>query len=119
MKKLLLYGLMGAGTVGTGLLFLAKLRRRSAATGTTQQVVGKSGVTWLIEPTGQQMGPAYGNQLWNVYTVVGSGAAAAMTPILSFMQIGNDQSSRSLVAVNPGQEAVANSALGDLAIKRA
>lgn len=121
MKKLITYGLVGLGAVGTGLLALFSYRKKHqiATGGATQQVVGKSGVTWLIEPTGQQSGPAYGTQLWNVYTVVGTGAASTMTPVLQFAQVGADQSTRTLYKMQPGQEAVANSAIGDLAIRKA
>lgn len=114
MKKLIVYGLAGVGTLASGLLVLLKLRsKRAGGTGTSQEVVGKSGLRWLLEATGQQIGPAYGNQLWNVYTVTSAG----MTPVLAFQQIGADQSTRTIVAVAPDQAALGNSAIGDLGIK--
>ncbi len=102
MKKGLVAILGLTGVVATGGLLWAKvMRKKTAGThvgGASQQVVGKSGISWLLEPTGVQAGPAYGTQLWNVYAPPGTSGLTQYTPVLSFMQVGADQSTRSLAA---------------------
>jgi len=121
-----------AGILVGGLAFArAKSRQGTPAGGGNVGIRGHSGIQWLLSPTGEQMGPAFGTMAWDAYAAPGTGFTSdggdkvvlpIMTPVLKFLQIGADTATRTFVASYVTGKAwsfLQNAALADLGIKTA
>lgn len=111
---------------------IAKAKSKASGTpagGGSLGVKGKSGIEWLLTPTGQQMGPAYGTMAWDVFAAPGTKfkddtgldvAFSALTPVIQYLQVASDVSTRSYVksyVTGKGWSNLVNAALSDLGIK--
>ncbi len=132
-KALLGLGVIGAVAVaGVG---IAKAKSKAALSGEplgggNVAVKGKSGISWVLSPTGEQTGPAYGTMTWIAYATPGTKfkndtgqdvtlPESGLVPVVTFMQVGTDVKTRAATQswlTGKGWSNLLNAALTDLGI---
>jgi hypothetical protein len=127
-----LLGLGALVAAGIGTVAVVKSRARKAGEpigGGSVAVSGKSGISWVLSPSGEQTGPALGTMTWTAMAAPASKfkddtgqtvELSAVTPVLAFLQRADDISSRTFqlsYIQGKGWSALAQAAVGDLGIK--
>jgi|SRR3972149_74985 len=132
-KALIGLGVIGAVAVaGVG---IAKAKTKASLSGEpigggNVAVKGKSGINWMLAPTGDQSGPAYGTMTWIAYAAPGTKfkddtgldvtlPEAGLVPVVNFLQVGTDVRTRSATqswVTGKGWSNLLNAALSDLGI---
>lgn len=120
-----IFGLLGAMAAGAGgLWYLAKRRAVGVSVGTHSTMVkGKSGANWLLELLAGPGGPVTNAAQFRAYLsppAEKGKPASALIPVLEYMQVGGDLSTRTLTKIFDDKAASMNAAaMQDLGIKSA
>ncbi len=127
-----LLGLGALVAAGIGTVAVVKSRARKVGEpigGGSVAVSGKSGISWVLSPTGEQQGPALGTMLWQAMAAPGSKfkddtnqtvELSAVTPVMAFVQRADDVSSRTFqlsYIQGKGWSDLSRAAITDLGIK--